>query len=70
MSQNPRQNSALDPIPLRAWKVQNFKSIREAELSFAPLTILVGANSSGKTSLIQSMIEQHVEIDRLLEKLQ
>jgi predicted ATPase len=43
-------------MPLRAWRVQNFKSIREAELTFAPLTLLVGPNSSGKTSLLQSIL--------------
>jgi predicted ATPase len=42
--------------PLKTWKVRNFKSIKDAELSFAPLTLLVGANSSGKTSLMQSIL--------------
>jgi len=43
-------------VPLRAWTVENFKSISHAELEFAPLTVLVGANSSGKTSLMQSIL--------------
>jgi predicted ATPase len=47
---------ASESIPLLAWRLQNFKSIRAADLSFAPLTVLVGANSSGKTSLIQSIL--------------
>jgi predicted ATPase len=47
---------AIGQIPLGAWRVQNFKSIREADLAFAPITVLVGANSSGKTSLIQSLL--------------
>jgi predicted ATPase len=38
------------------WGVKNFKSIREADLELAPLTIFAGANSSGKSSLIQSML--------------
>jgi predicted ATPase len=37
------------------WGLKNFKSIREAELELAPLTILTGVNSSGKSSLLQSM---------------
>jgi predicted ATPase len=39
------------------WKLLNFKSItNETELNFAPLTILAGANSSGKSTLLQSML--------------
>lgn len=39
------------------WKVFNFKSIKkETELDFKPLTILAGANSSGKSTLIQSIL--------------
>ena len=39
------------------WKVSNFKSIRkETELNFAELTIFAGANSSGKSSVIQSVL--------------
>src|SRR6266851_1407834 len=39
------------------WKLSNFKSVRkETELPFAPLTIFAGANSSGKSSWIQSIL--------------
>ena len=39
------------------WKVSNFKSIRqETALDFAPLTIFAGANSSGKSTLLQSIL--------------
>ncbi len=39
------------------WKVFNFKSIqKETELDFKPLTILAGPNSSGKSTLIQSIL--------------
>lgn len=39
------------------WKVFNFKSIREeTELTFGPLTIFAGANSSGKSTFIQSIL--------------
>lgn len=43
---------------LRTWQIANFKSIREMNepLDFAPLTIFCGANSSGKSSLLQSML--------------
>lgn len=42
--------------PLLRWRVRNFKSIAVADLELAPLTVVVGANSTGKTSLIQSML--------------
>ena len=39
------------------WKVSNFKSIREeTELDLGPLTIFAGANSSGKSTFIQSVL--------------
>jgi predicted ATPase len=41
---------------LRRWRLRNFKSVPEAEVEFKPLTVLVGANSSGKSSLIQSIL--------------
>jgi predicted ATPase len=42
---------------LTSWKVFNFKSIREeTELDLAPLTIFAGANSSGKSTFIQSIL--------------
>lgn len=42
---------------LLEWKLRDFKSFRgENALTLAPLTILCGANSSGKSSLIQSML--------------
>ncbi|PHJ51351.1 hypothetical protein VF02_37915 [Nostoc linckia z1] len=42
---------------LAQWTVENFKSFfGRSELPLAPLTIICGANSSGKSSLIQSML--------------
>jgi predicted ATPase len=42
--------------PLRSWTIKNFKSVRDETVEFGPLTILVGPNSSGKSSLIQSIL--------------
>jgi len=42
--------------PLREWRVRNFKSVADAAIELAPLTVLVGANSTGKSSLIQSIL--------------
>jgi len=39
------------------WKLKNFKSVREStDLVFGPLTILAGSNSSGKSTVIQSIL--------------
>lgn len=37
-------------------KIENFKSIVKQEFIFKPLTILTGTNSSGKSSIIQSLL--------------
>jgi AAA15 family ATPase/GTPase len=41
---------------LQLWQIRNFKSVSEADIPLAPLTILVGENSSGKSTLIQSIL--------------
>jgi predicted ATPase len=43
-------------VPLRSWTVEGFKSIVSATVELRPLTIVVGANSSGKSSLLQSIL--------------
>ena len=42
-------------IPLKSFKIKNFKSVREAEVEFKPLTVIVGSNSAGKSSLLQAI---------------
>ncbi len=42
---------------LKSWTIQNFKPILDSgELKLAPVTVLAGRNSSGKSSLIQSIL--------------
>ena len=42
---------------ITSWNITNFKSIRNrTELSLAPLTVFSGANSSGKSTFIQSIL--------------
>jgi len=42
---------------IKKWRLGNFKSVRELmELNLAPLTLLAGPNSSGKSTLIQSIL--------------
>ncbi len=44
------------PYKLRSLEVQNFKSIKHANITLHPLSIIVGANSSGKSSLLQVVL--------------
>ena len=42
---------------IKEWKLDNFKSIdKEQDLEFRPLTIFTGANSSGKSTILQSIL--------------
>lgn len=42
---------------LRSWRMASFKSVKNpVEIELAPLTVVVGANSVGKSSLIQSIL--------------
>lgn len=42
---------------IKKWSLKNFKSVKGARsLEFAPLTIFAGANSSGKSTIIQSIL--------------
>lgn len=42
---------------LTAWRLFNFKSVRDdTTIALAPLTVLAGANSSGKSTVLQSML--------------
>lgn len=38
------------------WRLYNFKSVGRAELPLSPLTLFAGANSSGKSTFLQSML--------------
>lgn len=41
---------------ISSWTLKNFKSVKSAKVDLSPLTIVVGKNSSGKSSLIQSIL--------------
>lgn len=40
---------------LSSFAIQNFKSYRDATLKLAPLTVLIGANASGKSNAIEGL---------------
>ena len=37
-------------------RLKNFKSVRDQEINLAPLTVVVGKNSSGKSTVLQSIL--------------
>ena len=41
---------------IKSLNIQNFKSLRKAELSLGKITVLTGANNSGKSSFIYSLL--------------
>ena len=45
----------MHACPLRSLELKNFKSIADGAVEFKPLTVLVGMNSSGKSSLLQAI---------------
>ncbi|KKZ14320.1 MAG: hypothetical protein TH68_05240 [Candidatus Synechococcus spongiarum 142] len=40
---------------LSSFTVENFKSYRQVALTLEPLTLLIGANDSGKSNLIEAL---------------
>lgn len=50
----PDHNS--HPYKLQSIELKDFKSIAHAKVDFQPLTVIVGANSSGKSSLLQAIL--------------
>ena len=40
---------------IRSFRLKNFKSYRDATLKFSPLTVMIGANASGKSNLIEGL---------------
>ena len=36
-------------------RVENFKCLRDVAINFAPLTVLIGPNDSGKSSLLDAL---------------
>jgi len=44
------------PLELKRFSLENFKAFQKCVLELAPLTILIGENSSGKSSLLQALL--------------
>ena len=44
------------PYQLRRIELRDFKSVAQASVDLSPLTVVVGANSSGKSTLLQAIL--------------
>jgi predicted ATPase len=49
---------------LRSWTIADFKALGDAHLTLPSLTVLAGANSSGKSSVIQSLLLMAQSVNR------
>jgi predicted ATPase len=46
----------MKPLPLPSFRLQNFKAVRDSgAVSFGPLTVFIGNNGSGKSSLVEGL---------------
>ena len=65
-STNSRSPAMVEPRAIAEIRVAGFKSVRkEQSIEIRPLTILAGANSSGKSSMMQPLrIVAKIEINR------
>jgi len=54
------QPNGYRPEPVQAflqeWRLKNFKSVQDQDIALSPLTIVVGKNSSGKSTFLQSIL--------------
>ena len=41
---------------LQEWRLKNFKSVQDQAILLSPLTIVVGKNSAGKSTFLQSIL--------------
>src|SRR2546423_9805752 len=46
----------MKELPLKSFRLRNFKAIQDSGVvNFTPLTVLIGNNGSGKSSLIEGL---------------
>ena len=44
------------PIPLQSFRLKNFKAVRDSgTIKFGPLTVFIGDNGSGKSSVVEGL---------------
>ncbi len=53
---SPPHRTSADATCLAGLELRNFKSVRHCDVPLSPLTVATGANSSGKSSLLQAVL--------------
>ena len=49
-------DTMVKKLPLKSFRLKNFKAIRDSgDVKFTPLTVLIGDNGSGKSSLVEGL---------------
>ncbi len=51
-----KEHATFDAPELKRLTLENFKAFKKCELTLAPLTILIGENSAGKSSILQALL--------------
>ena len=54
--QETRMQVSRTVAPLAEIRLENFKSVTDATVELRPLSVVVGRNSSGKSTLLQSVL--------------
>src|SRR3954466_9376135 len=56
MTKSPAKRWPEDQPSLRSWHLRSLKSVVSVDVDLAPLTVLAGENSAGKSTLLQSIL--------------
>lgn len=59
--------SFVDVMMLTKIRIQNFKQFDDVEIELGPVTVLIGPNNSGKTTILQALMLWHTGCQEWLE---
>jgi predicted ATPase len=59
----------MNELPLQSFRLKNFKAVQDSgSIKFSPLTVFIGNNGSGKSSIIEGLETLHVAITQSLDR--
>lgn len=57
----------MNELPLQSFRLKNFKAVQDSgSIKFSPLTVFIGNNGSGKSSIIEGLETLHIAITQRL----